>query len=208
MSPADESPGFRSPEHAEAQRNRILRAAEHCFIEHGFHAASIANISEKAGMSAGLIYRYFENKNAIILAIIDQQLKERRADIAKMRADFDFVGRMEEMFACWQKCDGSVMNPALFLEMSAEASREPQIAQALAQADKLTRADFREWLKSRAEAQGLEVSDQEVRMRAIALQCFIEGLLVRAIREPDRDMSELHSAVKLFLSHLLSFKDS
>ena len=40
----------------------ILDAAKKCFIEHGFHAASMANIAETAGMSPGLIYRYFENK--------------------------------------------------------------------------------------------------------------------------------------------------
>ncbi len=52
---------------AEAQRDRILCAALKCFIEHGFHAASMANIAETAQMSAGLMYRYFDNKNAIVL---------------------------------------------------------------------------------------------------------------------------------------------
>lgn len=197
----------RAQEHAEAQRKRILDAAEQAFIEHGFHAASIANISEKAQMSAGLIYRYFENKNTIILAIIGQQLKERRADIAELQTDADFVGRIGDVFTCWQKCDNSVMNPALFLEMSAEASRDPRIAEALSNSDKVTRADFRKWLKARAQAQGRTVSDKDIRRRAIALQCFVEGLVIRAIREPDRDVSELQSGIRLFLTHLLSFED-
>ena len=63
---------------AEAQRERILCAAQKCFIEHGFHAASMANIAETAQMSAGLMYRYFENKNAIVLAIVQRQLDEKR----------------------------------------------------------------------------------------------------------------------------------
>ena len=36
-----------------AQRERILTAAQECFIGHGFHAASMASIAETAGMSAG-----------------------------------------------------------------------------------------------------------------------------------------------------------
>lgn len=36
---------------AEVQRERILCAAQKCFIEHGFHAASMANIAETAQMS-------------------------------------------------------------------------------------------------------------------------------------------------------------
>ena len=54
---------------AEVQRERILCAAQKCFIEHGFHAASMANIAAAAQMSAGLMYRYFENKSAIVRAI-------------------------------------------------------------------------------------------------------------------------------------------
>ena len=63
---------------AEAQRERILCAAQRCFIEYGFHAASMASIAETAQMSAGLMYRYFENKSAIVLAIIERQLQEGR----------------------------------------------------------------------------------------------------------------------------------
>src|SRR3546814_5115905 len=59
-----------------AQRERILCAAQKCFVEHGFHAASMASIAETAEMSAGLIYRYFENKNAIILARSEEHTSE------------------------------------------------------------------------------------------------------------------------------------
>ena len=74
-------PTSKAQDRAEMQRNRILDAAQHCFIEHGFHAASMASIADTAGMSAGLIYRYFENKSAIILAIVDRQLHLLRDDI-------------------------------------------------------------------------------------------------------------------------------
>ena len=71
----------KAQERAELQRGRILDAAQKCFIEHGFHAASMASIADTAGMSAGLIYRYFENKSAIILAIVQRQLELLRDDI-------------------------------------------------------------------------------------------------------------------------------
>jgi AcrR family transcriptional regulator len=57
-----------------------------CFIEHGFHAASMANIAEAAQMSAGLMYRYFDNKNAIVLAIVERQLEEKRAGIRQLHS--------------------------------------------------------------------------------------------------------------------------
>lgn len=46
---------------AETQRLRILDAAQRCFIAHGFHAASVSGIAAEAGISQGLMYRYFES---------------------------------------------------------------------------------------------------------------------------------------------------
>src|SRR3546814_14252294 len=37
-----------------AQRERILCAAQKCFVEHGFHAASMASIAETAEMRAAI----------------------------------------------------------------------------------------------------------------------------------------------------------
>jgi AcrR family transcriptional regulator len=71
---------------AEAQRERILASAKQCFIERGFHAATMATIAEAAGMSPGLVYRYVENKSAIVRAIIEEQLAKIRADIATRRS--------------------------------------------------------------------------------------------------------------------------
>src|SRR3546814_7429913 len=67
-----------------AQRERILCAAQKCFVEHGFHAASMASIAETAEMSAGLIYRYFENKNAIILAIVERRSEEHTSELQSL----------------------------------------------------------------------------------------------------------------------------
>ena len=48
------------------KRTDILRAALQLIAERGFHAAPMAEIAEKAGVAAGTIYRYFENKDILI----------------------------------------------------------------------------------------------------------------------------------------------
>ncbi|HEX6259741.1 MAG TPA: TetR/AcrR family transcriptional regulator, partial [Woeseiaceae bacterium] len=138
----------------QAQRERILTAAQACFVKFGFHAASMAPIADTAGMSPGLIYRYFENKNAIILAIIEKQLEDARADIATLQSDTDFVSLFSDLFTKWRSNDPGLMNPALMLEMTAEASRDPQIARALVDADEATGAEFIAWLNETARRQG------------------------------------------------------
>ena len=192
----------KAQERAERQRDRILQAAKRCFVEHGFHAASMANISEAADMSPGLIYRYFENKNAIILAIIERQLQESRAGIEALNHATDFVARLVEVFRQLQSADDELMNPTLFLETSAQASRDQQIAQALGQSDQATRAGLADWLARLARHEGRTFDQQEIEARALILQCLIEGLIVRAVREPGLDTSVLARGLAVVLPHL------
>src|SRR5215470_16806287 len=64
------------PDSVPDRRCQILDAALVCFAKHGFHQASMHDISAEAGISVGLIYRYFENKEAVISAMADRHKKE------------------------------------------------------------------------------------------------------------------------------------
>jgi len=201
------TPVSKTEARTQAQRERILTAAQACFVKHGFHAASMATIAETAAMSPGLIYRYFENKNAIILAIIERQLEDSSADIATLQTDTDFVSLFRELFARWRSDEPELMNPNLLLEMTAQASRDPQIASALADADRTTGADCNAWLRERARNEGRSPTEEELRARAFGLRCLIGGLAMRSIREPDIDPAVLERSLRLMLPRLLSFHD-
>ena len=60
------------------RRQQILQAAMICFAKRGFHQASMHDISEQAGISVGLIYRYFESKEAVISAMADDHRRRFR----------------------------------------------------------------------------------------------------------------------------------
>jgi AcrR family transcriptional regulator len=189
---------------AEAQRERILCAAQRCFIEYGFHAASMASIAETAQMSAGLMYRYFENKSAIVLAIIERQLQEGRTQIAQLHSSSELAAALYDVFTRWQARDPSVMNAALFLEMSAEATRDPQIAAALCRSDALILSDLAGWMNRAREDGGLGLPPETVATRAFLLECFIRGLALTAVRQPDLPPGTIKDAIDSVVSRLLS----
>ena len=58
------------------KRDEIVRAALELIAEHGFHAAPMAMIAERAGVGAGTIYRYFENKDVLITELY-REVEER-----------------------------------------------------------------------------------------------------------------------------------
>jgi len=185
------------------QRERILYAAKRCFIDNGFHAASMANIAETAGISAGLIYRYFESKSAIVQAIIEGQLVERQESIASLQSEQDLAERLQELYRAWRDGDASVMNAALFLEMTAEATRDERIAAALANADRSCGDQFMAWVRKRAGARAAVVDEHSLRVRELVLLAFIEGLAVRAVREPDYDPELVAAAIRCVTETLL-----
>lgn len=190
--------------HCEAQCEKILASARKCFVESGFHAANMASIAQTAGMSAGLIYRYFQSKNAIILAIIAQHLDEVQADIRQLPAGIEQIkARIEQRFINWRDHEASGLEPGIFLEIAALATREPQVAEALRLADDRIRAELGNWLLETWQRAGYTLNPAEVAERVFALQSFIEGLIFRAIKQPGAELELVGACVSALLAYLL-----
>jgi AcrR family transcriptional regulator len=187
---------------AEAQRERILAAAQKCFIECGFHAASMANIADTAGMSAGLMYRYFENKNAIVLAIIERQLRDAHESLSRQNPGADLAADLHSLFRGWQARDPSVMNAALYLEMSAEGTRDPQVAAAVRAADTQLHEELKAWIARPRGQGGLGLPADKAAARVLMLQSFVRGLAVNAVRNPGLDPALVRRAIEDFVRAL------
>jgi TetR/AcrR family transcriptional regulator, fatty acid metabolism regulator protein len=53
----------------EEKRRQILDAAVRAFARKGYHASRVSDIAEEAGVAYGLVYHYFESKDAVLEAI-------------------------------------------------------------------------------------------------------------------------------------------
>lgn len=67
----------------ERTRRALLEAAEEVFAEHGWEAASIVKITERAGVSQGTFYRYFVSKQAIFDELVDDLNRRVRRAMAE-----------------------------------------------------------------------------------------------------------------------------
>lgn len=177
--------------HAEAQRRRILDAAQKCFITRGFHAGSIGDIAAEAEISQGLMYRYFANKRALILALIERQLRHDQASISEMPAASDLVDGLLACYQQWARGEvlpihgNAIASVALYAEINAEAHRDPMLAEVLRTHDKLTSAAIQAWLRQRDVNLGRPVDEEGIAGRTLLLRLLVEGLAMRAVRDPD-----------------------
>ncbi len=60
----------------EERRRSILRAARQVFFENGFHRATVDNVAERAEVSKGTVYLYFESKETILALLLLEGLDE------------------------------------------------------------------------------------------------------------------------------------
>jgi TetR/AcrR family transcriptional regulator, repressor for uid operon len=109
------------------RRTQILEAAVVCFAKRGFHQASMHDISAEAGISVGLIYRYFENKEEVISAMADRHKKEIQEVVERARQAPTLLESLEILFTA-HCCESSPqIQSAFVVDLYAEASRNTQV---------------------------------------------------------------------------------
>ena len=189
---------------AEARRQQILTAAAQCFREHGFHGASISRISRLAGMSAGHIYHYFENKEAIIAAIVEQDLESLLQMTAELRAACDVH---QAMIARAAKGVIEQLDPqtaGLKLEIVAEAARNPRVAEIVRNADAASRKSLGETIRIVRQRAGHEDDEEAIAGMIEVVATLFEGLLLRTLRHPQLDHAQLTLQVQAAIENVLA----
>jgi AcrR family transcriptional regulator len=56
---------------ADARRAQILDVAKRVFVRRGYHVANVADICKEARIGRGTLYQYFDNKRAVMLALME-----------------------------------------------------------------------------------------------------------------------------------------
>ncbi|MDP8926362.1 MAG: TetR/AcrR family transcriptional regulator [Actinomycetota bacterium] len=163
-----------------ARREQILKAATRVFAERGFRRATTREVARAAGVSEGTIYNYFEDKDALLMAILDRLNEtERRAEDFEEGMAGDFRGFLEEylhrrMSLIWQNRD---VFRVVLSEMLVNAElRELYLQRVVAP----TMGIAEENLRSRAERGEVRATDASLVVRVLAgtvIGVLVLGLL-------------------------------
>lgn len=104
------------------KRQKILDVAIAEFSERGFESANVNSIAQKAGISVGSIYKYFENKENLFLTVIHFAVETLR-DVLKeiMQNEDDLESRIEKIIRAIQsRTRDNVQLTKLYNEMTTE----------------------------------------------------------------------------------------
>lgn len=117
------------------RRDQILAGARACFVRKGFHAASTAEISAEAKVSVANLYQYFETKDDLVRALIEQDLASDLALVQAVEAADSFREGLEMANRLLTSDINVAQDSRLRLEIIAEAARSPAIAALVKAAD-------------------------------------------------------------------------
>lgn len=76
-------PANRRPVDREAKRDEIIRAAAELFTEVGFGATPMTQLAAEAGVTTNTVYWYFEDKDALLIAVLDSLLADALEEYAE-----------------------------------------------------------------------------------------------------------------------------
>jgi AcrR family transcriptional regulator len=151
-----------------ARRRQILDGARACFARFGYEGATVRRLEQMTGLSRGAIFHYFRDKEALFLALAEQDA-QRMADVV---AEQGLVQVMREMLA--DPDDRSWLGTRL--EVSRRLRTDPEFrGRWRAHSSALTTAT-RARLERQADAGALR-DDVAVPVLAQYLELVLEGLV-------------------------------
>jgi AcrR family transcriptional regulator len=117
-------------------RERLLLAAAAVFARQGYEGTKIMDVVREAGLSTGAVYGRFRSKNDLLrAAIVSRSAHAARLGVTEVDRVADLIAQVVSRTA-----DPLTDGEALRLEAYVTARREPEVAQAIAEANRRWRA--------------------------------------------------------------------
>jgi len=173
-------------DHSLDRPTQILDAALVCFAKRGFHQASMHDISTEAGISVGLIYRYFENKDAVISAMADRHKKEIQEVLDRARQAPNLLESLEILFTAHCCEDAPQVVSAFVVDLYAEASRNSHVASLVRDVLEIAMDGVTDLIARAPESQNAahNLTPKEMAELIFAVS---RGMMMRYVLETERD---------------------
>src|SRR2546423_994162 len=166
---------------------QILDASVVCLAKRGFHQASMHDFSTEAGISVGLIYRYFQNKEAVIAAMADRHKKQIHEILERARQAPNLRESLETLFTAHCGETEPQVTAAFVVDLFAEASRNPRVAELVSGVCETSMSGVTDLIARSPEGKASDLSPHEMAELIFAVN---DGMLLRGVLRVGRPAAE------------------
>ena len=191
-----------APKTQQARREHILDAAERCFINKGFHHATMDDICRVAQVSSGALYTYFVSKEALITGLCEREKERFGKELADIAQSTDFLAGLHRM-AEHYCCNEPIEKVRLHVEIAAEAGRNALIGNTVRDNDKAV-SESLVHLIERERDQGRIKPAVPVEIIVRAMTALGDGLFLRRSLDPHFDPKSIIPAMMTMIEALLT----
>lgn len=190
-------PGPKAPE--EARRRDLLRAAFTVATEDGLAGLTTRAVAAEAGVSQGLVFFHFGNREALLVALLDWLLASvlrRRAD--RLGPDAPPAARLYDLVA--RELAGLPANRArvqMLFDFWVMGMRQTDVRERIRHALDAYRRDFRPYAEAVIAADPERFAGTTPAGMAAAVTALIEGVALQLVIDPTRvDLPAVHAALR------------
>ena len=166
-------------ERSRATTAALLEAAARVFASEGYARGTTNRIAERAGVSVGSLYEYFPSKDALLVALVEEHIRDSSERLAaairaaeRERPSLpELVRRFVDLMVELHGTD-----PALHRVLFEEAPLPPRVRRALASAENVMAEGVEQLLRA---TPGVDVADPALAARLVVQ--VVEGLTHRLV---------------------------
>lgn len=155
-----------------------------CFARRGFHVATMNDISAEAQISVGLIYRYFENKDAVIAYMASEHLAGMREVLEEARGAKSLFDALQIIVICHCDEPSSHLHAAFVADLFAEAARNEHVRSLVRDLTEFFIDSVAVLIAASDEAKAMP-SGIDPRTAAEIIVDSTRGMMIRAIADSD-----------------------
>ncbi|MFC3502889.1 TetR family transcriptional regulator C-terminal domain-containing protein [Micromonospora krabiensis] len=187
-------------------RNKILVAAARLLEQRGYSALGVAEICATAGVPKGSFYYFFESKQALALAVIDEHwVNQRRQWVELLSSDHDPLRRLRDLFEATEEVQRTGQREAgrvvgcLFGNLALELSNQTEEIRSRLEEIFEAQIDLIEQAVVEAKERGQAGPSVDAREVARSLVAQIEGraLLAKLLNDPGQLELLWHNSLDL-----------
>ncbi|HJR52428.1 MAG TPA: TetR/AcrR family transcriptional regulator [Gemmatimonadota bacterium] len=189
--------------HFDARHHEILVAAHRCFARRGFREATMQEIADEAGLSAGALYRYFDGKEALIQALAAWGQEQKGEALAELvpGGGAGALGRMVVEVLGSLEAEGSDTAIALDVRLWGEALGQTRLAKIVAGGLAALREPIAAYVRRERRA-GRIRKDADPEAVARAIVALMAGIELQKAYDPGLDVAESAKVVREWLQSL------
>ena len=187
-----------SQEYRDARRDEILAAAKRCFLREGFHETSMQDLFAESGLSSGVVYRFFAGKEDMILAIVEENLRDVVALLRTLATTSHGLGVGEALAEVLEMvrakhAEGGL--GALAVLVWSEAQRTPAVAERFDAAIAPIRAELVEVVREYQARGGLPPDTSADALAALVL-AIVPGFIQQLTMSGDQAVAGIPDAAR------------